>query len=45
MGNQTTSRVQSQYSSFKYYLGSGNSSFNTLFKSVHAQITNQEAKI
>ncbi|XP_057516016.1 protein FAR1-RELATED SEQUENCE 2-like [Amaranthus tricolor] len=40
MVNQTTSRVESQHSSFKYYLGSGNSSFDTLFKRAHAQITN-----
>ena len=45
MGNQTTSRVESQHSSFKYYLGSGNSSFDTLFKRAHAQITNQQARI
>ena len=36
MGNQTTSRVESQHSSFKYYLGSGNSSFDTLLKRAHA---------
>ncbi|XP_057527371.1 uncharacterized protein LOC130806355 [Amaranthus tricolor] len=45
LGNQTTSRVESQHSSFKYYLGSGNSSFDTLFKRAHAQITNQQSKI
>ena len=45
LGNQTTSRVESQHSSFKYYLGSGNSSFDTLFKRAHAQITNQQARI
>ncbi|XP_057543857.1 protein FAR1-RELATED SEQUENCE 2-like [Amaranthus tricolor] len=45
LGNHTTSRVESQHSSFKYYLGSGNSSFDTLFKRAHAQITNQQAKI
>ncbi|XP_057515687.1 PKS-NRPS hybrid synthetase cheA-like [Amaranthus tricolor] len=45
MGNQTTSRVESQHLSFKYYLGSGNSSFDTLFKRAHAQITNQQARI
>ncbi|XP_057527484.1 protein FAR-RED IMPAIRED RESPONSE 1-like isoform X1 [Amaranthus tricolor] len=45
LGNQTTSRVESQHSSFKYYLGSGNSSFDTVFKSAHAQIINQQAKI
>ncbi len=44
-GNLTTSRVESQHSSFKYYLGSGNSSFDTLFKKAHAQMTNQQAKI
>ena len=32
MGNQTTNRVESQHSSFKYYLGIENSSFDTLFK-------------
>ena len=36
MGNQTTNRVESQHSSFKYHLGSGNSSFNTLSKRAHA---------
>ncbi|XP_057536608.1 protein FAR-RED ELONGATED HYPOCOTYL 3-like [Amaranthus tricolor] len=45
LGNRTTSRVESQHSSFKYYLGSGNSSFDTLFKRAHAQITNQQATI
>ena len=45
LGNQTTSRVESQHSSFKYYLGSGNSSFDTLFKRAHAQITNQQLRI
>ena len=45
MGNQTTSRVESQHSPFKYYLGSGNSSFDTLFKRAHAQITNQQSRI
>ena len=45
MGNQTTSRVESQHSSFKYYLGSGNSSFDTLFKWAHAQLTNQQSRI
>ena len=43
MGNQTTSRVESQHSSFKYY--SGNSSFDTLFKRAHTQITNRQSKI
>ena len=45
MGNQTISRVESQHSSFKYYLSSGNSSFDTLFKRAHAQITNQQSRI
>jgi hypothetical protein len=44
-GNITTSRVESQHSSFKYYLGSGNNSFDTLFKKAHAQMTNQQARI
>ncbi|XP_057518331.1 uncharacterized protein LOC130799241 [Amaranthus tricolor] len=29
----------------KYYLGSGNSSFDALFKRAHAQITNQQSRI
>ena len=45
MGNQTTGRVESQHSSFKYYLGSVKSSFNTLFKRSNAQISNQQSKI
>ena len=45
IGNQTTSRVESQHSSFKYYLGSNNRSFDTLFKRAHAQITKQQSKI
>ena len=45
MGNQAISRVESQESSFKYYLGSGNNSFDTLFKRAHAQITNQQSRI
>ena len=44
-GNHTASRVESQHSSFKYYLGSGNSSFDTLFKRAHEQITNQQTRI
>ena len=44
MGNQTTSSAESQHSSFMYYLGSGNNSFDTLFKRAHAQITNQQSK-
>ena len=28
MGKQTTSRVESQHSSFNYYLGNGNNSFD-----------------
>ena len=43
MGNQTTSRVESQHSSFKYY--NGNSSFDILFKRAHAQITNRQSNI
>ena len=45
MGNQTTSRVESQPESFKYYLGSDNSSFDTLIKRAPAQITNQQSRI
>ena len=45
MGNQTIGRFESQHSSFKYYLGSGSSSFDTLFKRANAQMTNQQSKI
>lgn len=45
MDNHTTGRIESQHSLFKYNLGSGNSSFDTLFKRVHAQITIQQSKI
>ncbi|XP_057532896.1 protein FAR1-RELATED SEQUENCE 11-like [Amaranthus tricolor] len=45
LGNQITSRVEIQHSSFKYYLGSSNCSFDTLFKRAHAQITNQQVRI